>query len=115
MLWSASRYVIGVELIDSITKLLDLRDEWSELWDSDPTATVFQHPDWLLPWTRHLWRGGKLRVVTMRHGSRLVGVAPLFVWGDGRVAWLGSGLSDYLGMTTAPEFADEVARSVMSA
>jgi CelD/BcsL family acetyltransferase involved in cellulose biosynthesis len=104
-----------VELIDSIEKLVELRDEWSELWDSDPTATVFQHPDWLLPWTRHLWGGGKLRVATMRNGSRLVGVAPLFVWGDGRVAWLGSGLSDYLGMTTAPEFADEVARAVICA
>ena len=43
-----------VEDIDSLEQLVALRDEWSELWDCDPTATVFQHPDWLLPWTRHL-------------------------------------------------------------
>ncbi len=102
-----------MEIIDSIEQLERLRGEWSELWDSDPRATVFQSPDWLLPWTRHLWGGGKLRVVTLRCGSRLVGVAPLFVWGTGRVSWLGSGISDYLGITAVPEFADQVARATL--
>ncbi len=104
-----------MEILDSLAQLERLRDEWSELWDSDPLATVFQSPDWLLPWTRHLWGGGKLRVVTFRSRSRLVGVAPLFLWGRGRLSWLGSGISDYLGITAAPEFSDCVAQAVLCA
>src|SRR5438552_759369 len=104
-----------MEIVDSLEKLERLRGEWTELWDRDPAATVFQHPDWLLPWTRHLWGGGKLRVVILRCGSRLAGVAPLFLWGSGRVSWLGSGISDYLGITAAPDHAEDVARATLCA
>src|SRR6185437_4146556 len=104
-----------MRILDSAAQLETLSGEWRELWDSDPLASVFQGPDWLIPWTRHLWGGGKLRVVTMTRAGRLIGVAPMFIWGTGRLAWLGAGISDYLGITAAPEFTSEVARGVFTA
>jgi len=104
-----------MRILDSAAQLETLSGEWRELWDSDPLASVFQGPDWLIPWTRHLWGGGKLRVATMRRAGRLIGVAPMFIWGSRRLAWLGAGISDYLGITAAPEFADEAAGNVFTA
>jgi CelD/BcsL family acetyltransferase involved in cellulose biosynthesis len=111
-----ARFALAIrrmDIVDHIGALEALAPEWQELWDRDPAATVFQSPDWLIPWTRHLWGGGKLRVITQRSGSKLTGVAPLFIWGEGRVAWLGAGISDYLGITCAPECADVFARGVL--
>jgi CelD/BcsL family acetyltransferase involved in cellulose biosynthesis len=97
-----------------ITRLEDLEriePEWRALWARDPRATPFQSPDWLLPWTRRLWGGGKLYVLEIRRDSQLISVAPLFVWGVERMhlSFLGSGISDYLGMTCDPESAADAA------
>ena len=46
-------------IVSQLDKLETLREEWRELWTRDPRASVFQSPDWLLPWTRYLWNGGR--------------------------------------------------------
>ncbi len=62
--------------------LESLRPEWSELWNHSPRATPFQSPEWLLPWTRHLFGGGDILAMTSRDETgRLIGLAPLFRWG----------------------------------
>ena len=109
---------LNIESIETVEALAAIEPEWRELWRRDPAATPFQSPEWLLPWTRSLWGGGKLRVLAVRHGGDLVALAPFFLWGYGerpeviRVSFLGAGITDYLGILAAPEFAPEAARQV---
>jgi len=110
---------LEIEAVASPDALEALEPEWRELWERDEAATPFEGPDWLLPWTRHLWGGGSLRVLAVRRGRELVGLAPLFLWGYGTqpetvcASWLGSGISDHLGMLAAPESAGEAAQRVI--
>lgn len=109
---------LALEVVDSIDSLEALEPEWDRVWQSDPDATPFQRPGWLLPWTRHLWGGGKLRILALRHGDRLTAIAPFFVWGSGgsggvRLSFLGSGISDYLGPVCMPEFRAEASAAIL--
>ena len=96
-----------------------IEPEWRALWEADPRATPFQHPGWLLPWTRHLWGGGKIRTLALRCQGRLAGLAPLFLWGFGgrpetvRVSFLGAGITDYLDVLAAPQADQECAAAVL--
>lgn len=96
-----------------------IEPEWRELWNRAPGATPFQSPEWLLPWVRHLWGGGKLLVLALRSGSRLEALAPFFLWGYERqpksvtLSFLGSGISDYLDILAAPETAQEAAGRIL--
>jgi CelD/BcsL family acetyltransferase involved in cellulose biosynthesis len=90
----------SAELLNTVEALHALAAEWRSIWQMDRAATPFQHPDWLIPWTVHVWRGGELRVVAIREEAKLVGLVPFFLWGYGsgniRLSLLGSGISDYL-------------------
>ena len=80
-----------------------------------PRPRPFQHPAWLLPWWRHLWGGGEAWWIALRDGSRLAGLAPLFVWGLTQrcVSLAGSGVTDYLDFLIEPEHATAGAALVM--
>jgi CelD/BcsL family acetyltransferase involved in cellulose biosynthesis len=99
------------ETIERLEEMEAIEPEWRSLWSDDPSATPFQSPDWLIPWTRCLWGGGLLRVLAVRSGGRLIAVAPFFIWGrDDRneprtLSFLGSGISDYLGPACRAEYA----------
>ena len=97
-----------IHVIDSLDRLRDLRPEWLALWKSCPRATPFQLPQWLLPWTQHLYGGGEIWVITMRDQGELIGAAPLFCWGVERktVSFLGAGISDYADLVAKPESED---------
>jgi CelD/BcsL family acetyltransferase involved in cellulose biosynthesis len=88
---------VTITAIDSVEGLEQLKPEWWELFRRCPRATPFQSPQWLVPWTRHLFRGGAIWALAMRDGEELAGFAPLFRWGSDRftVSFLGSGISDY--------------------
>lgn len=92
------------EPIGSLAGLEALRPEWSELHSRCPRATPFQSPEWLIPWTRHLFGGGDIWALAMRDAGELVGLAPLFCWGIERrfVSFLGAGISDYGDVLFAP-------------
>jgi CelD/BcsL family acetyltransferase involved in cellulose biosynthesis/glycosyltransferase involved in cell wall biosynthesis len=77
---------------------------WSALWDRCPEATVFQHPDWALPWCNHLLQGTVEAVCAWCDGV-LVGLLPLFRWRDGAaevLSLIGAGVSDYLDALVDP-------------
>lgn len=92
------------EAIDSLDGLERLRSEWLELWGKCPRATPFQSPQWLAPWTRHLFGGGRICALAMRDEGELTGFAPLFLWGTEvrTVSFLGAGISDYGDILFAP-------------
>jgi CelD/BcsL family acetyltransferase involved in cellulose biosynthesis len=84
-----------------------LAPEWWDLWRRAPFTTPFQSPAWLVPWWNH-FRSGELFVVTIRHGERLVGLAPFYIE-DGalgrRVLPIGISISDYLDVLIDAAFA----------
>ena len=78
-----------------------MRPAWEELWRNSPTATPFQTPAWLIPWSR---RFGTEETFTLllRRAGHLVGLIPFFVWardGQRTVFPAGIGISDYLDGT----------------
>lgn len=88
-------FIIQTEPVDTLEGLEALRPEWDRLLVSCRGATPFQHPEWVIPWWRHLGQG-RLLVLALRVAGRLCGLAPLYEK-DGEIAFLGSGISDYLG------------------
>jgi CelD/BcsL family acetyltransferase involved in cellulose biosynthesis len=110
---------VTLEVLSAPEDLGRMEGEWRDLWRRDPHATPFQSPDWLLPWTARLWGGGKLRVLALRDPAGLRALAPFFLWGFGGkpericLSFLGSGISDYLGMTADPELTGEAAATVL--
>lgn len=87
-----------LSVVTDFAEFAALRDEWSELWKSNPRATPFQAPEWLLPWCCYLFRGGKLWTVIERQNGRLTSLLPLFRWGAQceNLSFLGTGITDYL-------------------
>jgi CelD/BcsL family acetyltransferase involved in cellulose biosynthesis len=96
----ATRSRVSVAIVDSPEELAALGPEWTDLWTRVPAATLFQRPEWLVPWSRHL-RHDRLHVVAVRDGRRLVALLP-FVVGPFGVALAGGGVSDYLDVLVDP-------------
>ncbi len=106
---------LELAVVESPQALVDIAPAWRELWSRDPAATPFQSPDWLLPWTRHLWGGGRIRTLALFDYGRLVALTPMFFWGHEStcVSFLGSGITDYLGPIAEPEFGAEAAQRTL--
>lgn len=105
-----------LELIDSPSGLAAIADEWRELCGRAPQATIFQTPEWLLPWWKHLG-GGDICSLALRANSRLCALAPLFrhgVPGENvrQISFIGAGVTDYLDFIAEPEAAREFAIAV---
>ncbi len=87
-----------IEEITTAAALERIRRDWVSLWERVPSAGPFQHPDWLLPWWRHVG-GCELLVLCVRDGAELVGIAPFYVFadpatGERQLTLLGNGVSD---------------------
>lgn len=97
---------LEVEVITSEARAEALRDEWHSLWEQGNVRTVFQKPEWLMPWWRHLGHG-ELHILCARKEGRLVGLLPLCVVSedfDKRIIQLmGTGVTDYLDALALPE------------
>lgn len=96
---------LELEVVDAAARLEALRPEWAALWRRCPAATVFQSPEWLLPWWRHLGEGA-LAALALRVDGRLRALAPLYIRtaddGRRRAALLGEGVSDTLDVLAEP-------------
>jgi CelD/BcsL family acetyltransferase involved in cellulose biosynthesis len=105
---------MNVEVINTVEALEKFSPEWSELYRRCPRATPFQSPQWLLPWTRHFFRGRELWALAIRDGGELIGFAPLFCWGihQRTVSFLGAGISDYCDLLYAPGMEAECVAAV---
>lgn len=102
--------------VDSLDGLLSIIDEWRGLWLECTLAPPFLSPEWLVPWWKS-FGGGRLCVLAARDGARLVGLAPLFVYktkdNERSLAFIGTGISDYLGVLSAPGFETGFAGAVL--
>lgn len=96
-------------MIERVDDLAAIASEWASCWDRS-SATVFQRPEWLVPWWRHLGEGS-LRVFAAREDGDLVGILPLYDNPNGVTYPLGVATSDYLGGVCARP---EVARALLA-
>jgi CelD/BcsL family acetyltransferase involved in cellulose biosynthesis len=102
---------LRVEVIRDPEALDAIEPDWNELLRTSD-ATVFQSFEWQRTWWRHFGerrRGAGLHLVTVRDGSTLVAVAPLWIDRSRllglapvrRLRWIGCGDSDYLDVLAA--------------
>lgn len=91
--------------------------EWNELWNRCPQATTFQRPEWIVSWMRSFRPSNPLLLI-VRRNLRLVGIAPLLIYGRGQkrvLAFMGGGVSDYLDALTDPECSSSVVSALWRA
>jgi CelD/BcsL family acetyltransferase involved in cellulose biosynthesis len=102
-----------------LTQPADLRDialEWSDLCDRC-RVTHFQRPEWILSWV-NAFSPQNMRVVEVRSGGTLVGLAPLLIYSRGPkrvLAFMGGGVSDYLDLMVDPQREHEVIVAILDA
>jgi CelD/BcsL family acetyltransferase involved in cellulose biosynthesis len=87
--------LIKSEIVESAEPL---REEWQELVEGSDLATPFQSWEWQSLWLKHYGAGKTSKILTLREGQDLVGIAPFvqtnLPWKTLR--WAGGGPSDYL-------------------
>ncbi|MDQ3810029.1 MAG: glycosyltransferase, partial [Chloroflexota bacterium] len=105
----------GLEVaeVTSVAGMEAIRGEWLELWRSGG-ASVFQHPDWLIPWCRP-FNVHEPWLVHVRESGRLVGLAPLLIYtraGERILTLMGGGVSDDQDVLVRPGFRAAVMRAL---
>lgn len=68
---------VTTETIESVERLQSLRDSWNELLRSSRADNLFLTWEWVYTWWGTLAEKRQLRIVAVRRGSRLIGLAPL--------------------------------------
>jgi CelD/BcsL family acetyltransferase involved in cellulose biosynthesis len=67
-----------VSVLESISDLDALRDEWDRLLERAREASPFLSWDWQQGWWRYYGSDQALRLCVARRGGRLVGLLPLY-------------------------------------
>lgn len=100
--------------------LEQLKEPWLALEEADPAATVYQTWDWNRAWWRCFNARKRLRILVFRsRAGEIAGIAPLYQSRHlgtpiRRLAWLGTGVSDYLMPLALPQWRDDVWRVLFS-
>src|ERR1700709_1965513 len=88
--------MLDAQVIDRLEDAEALADDLDALAQDCPLPLCA--PGWMLAWWRHVApRSGLLRIIAVRDGSQLIGLAPWFIGGaEGRrdLRFLGAQLSD---------------------
>lgn len=92
-----------------------LRPVWCELQAANSQVSLFQTWQWASLWWRHFGRGKRAQVLCVQSGGEVFGIAPLYASRTGMgtcLRWIGTGISDRLGIVAAPEYERDVAQAV---
>jgi len=104
-------------ILTNVTEMRGIVSDWSNLHERCPKSTPFQSPEWILAWA-DAFSPEKMRVVEVRRGDMLVGLAPLLIFprGDEDVlAFMAGGVSDYLDVVVDPRFACQACSAILEA
>jgi CelD/BcsL family acetyltransferase involved in cellulose biosynthesis len=107
---------LNTRVLTQPPELRDIALDWSDLCDRCP-VTPFQRPEWVLSWVE-AFSPQNLRVVEVRSGGTLVGLAPLLIYprGEERVlAFMGGGVSDYLDLVVDRQREHEIVFAILDA
>src|SRR5262245_43145510 len=74
---SAPPTALAVEWLTTDAGFQALEPEWRALAERDGAATVFQSWEWNAAWWQAFGTGRQLRLLIVREGKRVVGIAPL--------------------------------------
>jgi hypothetical protein len=116
---SHSTRALDVSLINDPRDFEAMEEEWNELYRNAPLATPFQSWAWLYSWWEFYGEGCQLRIIAVRDGHLLVGLAPLMLerrWGLGRLLFVGvraTGPTDYLDILVRQGWEDGVSEAVV--
>lgn len=107
----------STRILRTLDELGSLVADWTQLHERASDATPFQCPEWLLSWIE-AFAPRQLRVVEVREGERLSGLAPLLIYPRGSeqvLAFAGGGVSDYLSLLLEPGRETEVFHEICRA
>ncbi len=95
-----------------------LREEWESLLARSERATIYQTWEWNEAWWQSFGGRKRLRLLLARENGALVGLAPLYVSRHlgtplRRLAFVGTGASDYLDVLAPDERAPQVAAAFL--
>ena len=116
---------ISVERIADVPGFEALRDEWGELLESSDADCLFLTWEWLSTWWKHLAGDRRLAILALRHGGKLVALAPFCLRPPSLsrrrpltvLEFLGNGCvgSDYLDLIVRRGYESEARRAFVSA
>jgi len=116
---------IAVERIADVPGFEALRDEWRELLQASDADCLFLTWEWLSTWWKHLAGDRRLVIFALRHGGRLVALAPFCLRPPSLshrrplpvLEFLGSGCvgSDYLDLIVRRGYESEARQAFASA
>ncbi|HEX3104735.1 MAG TPA: GNAT family N-acetyltransferase [Terriglobales bacterium] len=87
-------------VLTDTAQLVGIQNEWRDLGKRSSGVTPFQDPEWVISWA-DTFSPERMRVIEVRSGGLLVGLAPFLIYrrGEERVlAFMGGGISDYLDL-----------------
>lgn len=105
---------LTTRVLTTISELSAMSSEWSDLFRRCP-VTPFQSPEWVLAWA-DAFSPEHIRVVEVRSGGTLVGLAPLLIYSRGQepvLAFMAGGVSDYLDVVVDPQFECEALTAIL--
>ena len=113
----APKFEFKTRVLTDTAQLLAIADEWSGLYGRCAGATPFQRPEWVVSWAE-TFVPECIRVVEVRSGNMLVGLASLATYprGEERVlAFMAGGISDYLDLLVDPQCEREAVIAIFQA
>jgi CelD/BcsL family acetyltransferase involved in cellulose biosynthesis len=96
-----------LNIVSSAQEFDNLEAEWKAVFKTSPTASPPLRWEWVRQWWRIFGRdygdhGRGLRIITIRRGTRLIGVLPLYmrrkrrsIWAARRLAFVTTGLDEF--------------------
>jgi CelD/BcsL family acetyltransferase involved in cellulose biosynthesis len=65
--------------LNDFSEVESLRDDWNKILQQCRDKDVFSTWEWLSCWWKHFGRERKLKVLTVKDGDRIIGIAPLML------------------------------------
>jgi CelD/BcsL family acetyltransferase involved in cellulose biosynthesis len=108
---------LQTRVLTDTAQLLAIADEWSDLHQRCPGATPFHRPEWVISWAE-TFSPERIRVIEVRSGRVLVGLAPLLIYPCAEecvLAFMAGGISDYLDLLVDPRCERDVVLAIFRA
>ena len=105
---------LTAEVVTDFRQLAELAEEWEQLWEASPSATIFQAPSWARAWWRGFGDEVQLCTPVVWDGGRLGGILPLVRAGN-TLRFLGMPGADYNDILCVEELAPEVMEAAVRA
>jgi CelD/BcsL family acetyltransferase involved in cellulose biosynthesis len=107
---------LNTRVLTQTAELRNIAVDWNDLCDRC-RVTPFQRPEWMLSWVE-AFSPHNIRVIEVRSGGTLVGLAPLLIYTRGQervLAFMGGGVSDYLDLLIHPQREHEIVLAILDA